>query len=130
YCLQQIHASNSYSLELAAHYAHSALLASAVVNLKKLPGGKSSAEAVIRRFAERDKDLLRRQLDILGPDVVVCGGTYRTARVVLPELREVTDRPWSKHRSCVWISHVHPSCRESLAVKYESLFQAYRAALL
>ena len=130
YCLQQIHAGNSYSLELAGRYAHSALLASAVINLKKLPGGKSSTDAVIRSFAGRDKDLLRREFDILQPDVVVCGGTYRTACVVFPELKPLAPGcAWLQSASCVWISHVHPSCRETNTIKYDKLFAAYRSSL-
>ena len=129
FCLQQIHAGNSYSLEAAGHYAHSALLATAVVNLKKLPGGKSSTDAVIRHFAERDKGLLRRELDILQPDVVVCGGTYRTASIVFPELQPLnSDCPWVRCASCVWINHVHPSCREKSSIKYDKLFAAYRSS--
>lgn len=130
YCLQQIHAGNSYTLELAGHYAHIALLGAAVVNLKKLPGGKSSTDAVIRHFAQRDKDFLRREFDILRPDIVVCGGTYRTARLVFPKLNRLAPSgAWVRSASCVWINHVHPSCREPNSIKYDKLFAAYRSSL-
>lgn len=47
----------------------------AIVNVKKSDGAKSSSSADLMRYESEDRDLLRKQLEILAPDVVVCGGT-------------------------------------------------------
>ena len=43
------------------------------MNLKKVGGSGSSDPNVIRSNADRDKDLLRRQIEIINPDVIVGG---------------------------------------------------------
>ena len=98
-------------------------------------GNRKSAERVLGRWAYCLQQIhagnsLRREFDILQPDVVVCGGTYRTASIVFPELQLLNSGcQWVRCASCVWINHVHPSCRESNSIKYDKLFAAYRSSL-
>ena len=48
----------------------------AIVNLKKLSGGRTADWEDIWRYAERDKVFLKKQVrDILKPTIVVCGGS-------------------------------------------------------
>lgn len=43
------------------------------MNLKKVGGSGSADPKVIRSYTERDKHLLRHQIEIIGPDVIVGG---------------------------------------------------------
>ena len=45
----------------------------AFMNLKKAGGGNQADPQEIRRFTERDQDFLRRQIEIIDPDVIVGG---------------------------------------------------------
>lgn len=48
----------------------------AIVNLKKLSGGRTADWEEIWRYAKRDKVFLKKQVrDILKPTIVVCGGS-------------------------------------------------------
>lgn len=53
-----------------------ALRRSAGINLKKLSGGSWTDEAVLHRYAFRDRKLIQEQLRALAPDVVIALGTY------------------------------------------------------
>jgi uracil-DNA glycosylase len=55
----------------------------AVVNLNKAGGGASSDLRRLREIAARDADLLREQLALLDPSVVICGGTGELAARLL-----------------------------------------------
>ena len=50
------------------------------MNLKKVGGSGSADPEVIRSYADRDKELLRRQIEIIDPDVIV-GGIGRDSRL-------------------------------------------------
>jgi len=62
----------------------------AVVNLNKSGGGASSNQRALREIAARDADLLREQLLLLDPTVVICGGTGELAAQLL------FDRPMTR----------------------------------
>lgn len=47
----------------------------AVINLNKSGGGASTHGSRLQEIAERDADLLKEQLALLDPSVIVCGGT-------------------------------------------------------
>jgi hypothetical protein len=51
-----------------------ALLATAVVNVKKSKGKKSSNLLDILEYAKKDRDLIRQQVAVIEPDMVICGG--------------------------------------------------------
>jgi hypothetical protein len=47
----------------------------AAINLRKDDGAGSADMNVIRRYAQHDQDLLRQQIKLCNPDVIVCCGT-------------------------------------------------------
>lgn len=53
-----------------------ALISSAVINLKKSSGKKSSNRKNLLRYVEKDWDLVSRQIEIIKPDIVICGRTW------------------------------------------------------
>jgi hypothetical protein len=130
FCLRQLHAIHRGAPKLADQDWRGALHDAAVMNLKKLPGGKASTQSEITAYALRDKALLERQLQILRPDVVICGGTFEIARTVFSELAFApthVDSFSSSER--LWIKHFHPSCRKPSLEKHDRLKAIYWDAL-
>jgi hypothetical protein len=54
---------------------HDALCQVAVINLKKITGGKESDLEEINETAHRDKEFIRREVDLIDPEVLVACGT-------------------------------------------------------
>jgi len=61
---------------LSARLAYSEFQRVAIMNLKKQGGGGSAGKSLIRAHAWRDRAFIRRQVDLIAPDVVVCGSWY------------------------------------------------------
>jgi hypothetical protein len=55
---------------------HRALQQVAVLNLNKLGGGRSTDATKLALRAKQDADLLRRQIDLIAPDIIVACGTF------------------------------------------------------
>ncbi|MCZ7555451.1 MAG: hypothetical protein M5R41_03490 [Bacteroidia bacterium] len=97
------------------------LLHLAIVNIKKTPGGARASKSELRHAVMHDYGLLRDQLELYQPDVIVCCGQDVTD--LLPEIIDV--RPandaqkilhlsWSDTSSKgVAIPFYHPACRRN-----------------
>ena len=46
----------------------------AFIELKKKPGGRQSVDGEIKKFVKRDRDLLKEQILLYSPDIVICCG--------------------------------------------------------
>ena len=69
-----------------------ALLASAVVNVKKSGGRSSSSDDDLRRYVVEDGDLLKKQVACLNPHVVVCCNIWHLVREdVWPHAKRVSE---------------------------------------
>lgn len=101
-----------------------------VVNLKKEPGAAVSDRGAVARYAREDADLLREQLALYAPDVVICGGVGEL-------VREVTGAgPWRRTRrgvahsasptGGVLVSYYHPQARFDGPMMYYTLVDAVR----
>ena len=55
------------------------LLSSAVVNLKKSNGVSRSENDDLDLWVKRDGDLTRRQIELIAPQIVICGSTWERA---------------------------------------------------
>ena len=94
----------------------------AVTNLKKQPGRKTANLPVIRERANLHKDCWTRELEIVMPDIVLCGGTYEIVRDALRDDLRVEEklytsdgssRPMNWHYYCALLSG---RARETLLV--------------
>jgi hypothetical protein len=52
------------------------LLSAAVVNIKKSRGKSSSDYDDVMKYAREDAELLREQISLINPEIIVCGYTY------------------------------------------------------
>jgi hypothetical protein len=110
-----------------AHRARrTAMLGCAFVNLKKTSGGRS-ATSEVDVHAQRYAEFLRRQVDIIEPDLVVMGGTYPTVKEHLyPGLEKVSSRV-HKLGNRLFINAFHPACtNERLEVYHQVLFSYHQ----
>lgn len=51
------------------------LLSSAVINIKKSNGASTSSDSDIRKYAQLDKEFLKKQIEIISPEIILCGNT-------------------------------------------------------
>lgn len=101
----------------------SALLASAFINLKKTTGGRR-ATVEVRQFAEIHRELLREQILLVTPNVVVMGGTYDIIKAcVFPELKKVYHRVHLLH-GVPFINAFHPACTKVRKALYEQVLDS------
>ncbi len=56
----------------------------AIVNIKKTPGGGGSDYSEIQNYAQmpQNAELIREEIDILEPQLVICGGTFDFAKII------------------------------------------------
>jgi hypothetical protein len=104
----------------------------AVINLNKAGGGESSDRRSLREIAARDADLLREQLALLDPSVVVCGGTGDLAAPLLFEgastrrLQSGARLIDPKNGRPAVFAVAHPQARRRGAEMYASVIDAAR----
>jgi hypothetical protein len=96
-----------------------ALRSSAIVNLKKSGGRRTSSIKDIAQHAERDKRFIQHQLKLIKPEVVVCGYTWR----YIEEWRSFDRASAGVYRdgARIFVDFWHPSFRGSDEMKYYAL---------
>ena len=57
----------------------------AVINLKKTDGQKHSNFEIVNRFAREDAEELRRELELVNPNIILCCETFKFMRGKRPE---------------------------------------------
>lgn len=119
------------SFDAAHENRKTALLACAFMNLKKTTGGARATEAV-GHAAARDAVFLREQIELINPQIVVCGGTYKAIKAYLyPAIRRVHPRVHEADGR-LFINANHPSYLKKTAVMYDDVvgsYHRYQAAL-
>lgn len=91
----------------------------AYVNVKKKSGGATADDSIVYDFAKRYGNYLRQELDILSPNIIVCGGqvVFNVATdIIYPELTFSEKNSWiyyNKENNIILISSFHPTARKS-----------------
>lgn len=102
-----------------------AVLGCAYINIKKSSGGARATKQV-ELHASKYGAFLRRQVDLIAPDIVVCGGTYRILKDhVYPSLSRVSSRV---HRldERIFINAFHPGCRTNRKAVYDQVLSSFQ----
>lgn len=104
---------------------------SAILNLKKETGGSTSDNDEIKRVAARDKELILEQLEIINPDIVICGGTFHLIKDILISSSEQLDKDKRCYRinNRIWIDFCHPSARFRHDMMYYTLTNLFHNCL-
>ena len=100
--------------------AHEALLATAVVNIKKTGGSSAAKDEEISSWAEKTKDLLLEQIRDIGPDIVLCGGTWQYIKDYWDDNKKVA-RPVYHPDKFYYIDYYHPANRYPNLLNYYAL---------
>lgn len=104
------------------------LLACAFINLKKTTGGARATEAVAHATA-RDAIFLREQIELIDPQVVVCGGTYKAIKQHLyPAIRRVGPRVHDVGGR-LFVNANHPSYLKKTTEMYDDVVGCYQRNL-
>lgn len=109
----------------AAHENRKTTLpACAFINLKKTTGAARATKAVEQATA-RDAIFLREQIELINPQVVVCGGTYKTIKQHLyPAIRRVAPRV-HEVGGRLFINTNHPSYLKKTSEMYDDVVGSY-----
>lgn len=119
------------------------------LNLKKVGGGPVNDVKALWSFAHNDAELIREQLSLYGPDIIVCCGRNTTAKFFREEILQREDLPggarpvldrgsWfytrlsERERLTAVVPFVHPQTRRSGHALWKELYEQLleiRAAL-
>lgn len=111
--------------------SHEAVRQTAVVNVKKSNGLAESTEEDLWQYVKDDKDLLKKELEIVNPDIIVCGYTFGMLSEVLGEELErdnTTDTMYAFWKDKLVIDYYHPACHYPNRVNYYALMSICRLA--
>lgn len=110
----------------------------AVVNLKKSNGKSASSSQEIEAYAVADQVELRKQLEIIAPDIIICGSTFQMLnRIYDHKIRPqgVSCENWfyfsntiSANTTLV-IDYYHPANHYPSLVNYYAVVNIYQQAL-
>ena len=86
------------------------MLSAAVINLKKTTGTRSADNDVVKEFALRDSAFIRRQFDLIKPEIVVCGGTFYAAKLLfgINNEHKISNEIYCKNE-IIFIKSYHPA---------------------
>lgn len=108
----------------------------AVVNVKKVSGGHTSVKEQIANAAENNSEMLRHQIDMYEPDIIICGGTDGS---YFNNISEYDNPNWKQTKRGIWyviepsgriiISYSHPEARVKDCLLYYGLVDAVRDIL-
>lgn len=85
----------------------------AVINLKKCSGGASASAKVVQQAARQDADLLRRQIQLYEPDMILTGGWGLVSNILHDEIFENCTE-WIKPNTetALWYNESNSVCAE------------------
>lgn len=136
YCLRQLVNDPNWSLSWnerpqdTQEFRAEQLKSIAFLNVKKISGGHTSDMKKVKEFQNKDADLLRQQIDIYDPDIVICGGTG--CNLFENEWREnFTNRgiSYSKIDKRIVINFYHPEVRVADNVKFYAFYDMIKEIL-
>lgn len=102
----------------------------AYVNVKKSKGQSKSSNKMIQDFAVKDKDFLTKEIDIINPDIVICGGTFWSYHPIYDgnnNIECVANRV-HKHEDRIILDFYHPGWRQCPG-GYVGLYDKLKAIL-
>lgn len=111
----------------------------AVVNLKKSDGKSSSNYKEIAAYALADKAEIKKQMEIIAPDIIVCGSTFSALNSVYDDKirpKELYCDNWFYYTNIISgkktlvIDYYHPANHYPALVNYYAVTNIYQQALL
>lgn len=104
----------------------------AIVNLRKSGGKKISNHDILKKYVELDKLELRKEIALIQPTVIICGGTFRYISDIFGEyLVWIGANPYIvlNDKNIPVLDYYHPACRFPKLMKYYGLVGKYQQIL-
>ncbi len=99
----------------------------AYINIRKTSGSATTNKKAFDTHASEFATFVRRQVELIKPDVVVLCGTYsQVKRYIFPEIKKVSERV-HVHEGMVFINAFHPAARKKSAILYHHVLDNYHA---
>ena len=100
----------------------------ALMNIKKSDGARASSDEDLFYYAALDKDLLRRQIELIAPTLIICGGTYGMLRCIYTELPKLEDsnNGHAMLGEIKVIATCHPNAKKRNEEKYKQVVENYK----
>ncbi|WP_305909457.1 hypothetical protein Q9L42_005370 [Methylomarinum sp. Ch1-1] len=99
----------------------------AYINIRKTSGSATTNKKAFDTHASEFAPFVRRQVELIKPDVVVLCGTYsQVKRYIFPEIKKVSERV-HVHEGVVFINAFHPAARKKSAILYHQVLDNYHA---
>jgi hypothetical protein len=101
----------------------------AYINLKKKDESECEArptsdDADIQRYVDEDWEFLNRQIEIIGPDILFCCGTFKYLNGKI-ELEPISENIYL-HRHLLVVQFCHPSARKGYKSNFDLLHEMFR----
>ncbi len=92
---------------------YDALCSTAIINVKKVLGTKTSDPEDLAFYAERYGDLLIKQVNLINPDIVICGSTWDLIKPLIPHdhIGDLLYREKDNNSGRLFINFWHPANR-------------------
>lgn len=114
----------------------------AVMNIKKSNGKTASTDKDLLGYVERDWDLLKKQIEIIAPTIIVCGSTFHLLKDKSKEpdserklifgadsCKLLPDRGCKRIGDTTVIAYYHPANRRPAALNYYGIAEMYQSLL-
>jgi hypothetical protein len=104
-----------------------AFLSVAVANIKKSGGRTQSNHDDLQEYANSDADLIRRQVDLIQPDILIAGHVWYLVKNRWEDCEELHECVF-RHNQTIIIDFWHPANRAARQMKYYALDSLLRAS--
>lgn len=105
------------------------------INLKKTGGGYTSVDKEISKAAMENREIIKKQIELYNPDIIICCGTAGNFANSILDLKEIkwpmTQRgvEYIKYKEKTILSFAHPEARIRDAYLHYALVDAVREIL-
>lgn len=100
-------------------------LSTAVLNVKKSSGKTNSDLEEIKKYAQLDGDLLKKQIDIINPDIIICGYTWEAVQHLWPTASILYDLVFQAENK-VFVDFWHPANQYPKKLNYYAISSLLR----
>jgi hypothetical protein len=99
-----------------------ALESSAVVNLKKSGGKKTSSKKDLLRYVDADWEKYTiKQIQEISPTIIICGGTWSLIKPKFAGKERKVSEEIYKYKNLIFVDYFHPAYRIKNRIKYHAL---------
>ncbi len=101
----------------------------AVMNIKKYDGKETSNNDDLRKHFEYHRSFILKEIEILNPDMIICGNVFSFFRSSLLKFELLDEVPlFYKNENRIWVDYWHPACHAPTSMYYHLfavLFQRF-----